>query len=175
MKNTIFSWIIPALLIVGLAIALTSCEQGDMENIAEETITKNTQLDLKKPNILANVTSGHCCSVVGPRVLANPSLRNVEIILNSTTYDTFCANGNSLIYKFYRYDNPTALPIVRTSSSFAPTFCLPIEDLALLICNGESCGLSYGLAGFSSIPNTGASSSPIYDITPQTCYRFPID
>jgi len=90
----------------------------------------------------------------------NPNKRNVEITLNSDTYNSFCANGNSLTYKFYRYN-------------FSPTFCLPATDMALLICSGGGCGLSYNGSGFSVIPNTGTSSSTIYGLTPNTCARFP--
>jgi len=173
MKNTLFRLIAAVLLITGFAITITSCEQNDVENIVEEATTENTQLDFRKPEIRANVASGFCCTdSSGPVISINPNKRNVEITLNSDTYNSFCTNGNSLTYKFYRYNNPT-LPIVKTSNSFSPTFCLPATDMALLICSGGGCGLSYNGSGFSVIPNTGTSSSTIYGLTPNTCARFP--
>jgi len=132
MKNLIFRLALLAL--AGLTITLYSCQQEDIfEDVKEEVVLQDADMDLRGPNILAtSVVEGSCCSYKN---------RRVHITLDQIIYNFYCSNGRSLTYKFYR--NPGASPIVKTSSSATPSFCLSPRSYTLVITDGVSSSPTY--------------------------------
>lgn len=130
MKNKFFNFVISALLI-GLTMVAFSCEQSEMG-----------------PDIFAeSIEYGQCCG----NIVQGDNIREVQIILNSSTAGFYCTDDKGLTYQFTSINNPEYV-ITETTSEVDPTFCIGADGHYNLVITHNS------------------SSSPIYyNIVTNTC------
>jgi len=155
--------------ILGFALLFSACQQDSLtEDIQLEMVQDaDDALSLRCPNILAEVERLSCC---------NRTKRRVKITLDNITYLNYCGGGcgDELVYKFYRYDNPNAAPIVKISDLAAPVFCLPLRHYAMLISDNGVPELLHNGSGFYVPINPGGKASPIYDVDLSgSCFSTP--
>jgi len=132
MKTNFFSLAISALLLSGLMVVTSSCEQSEMG-----------------PEIHAeSIETGICCG----DIVQGHNEREVQVILDGTTAGFYCTPDRGLTYEFTSTQNPDYV-MTETTSEVDPTFCVGAGgDFNLVITHYSASSHIYSLSTVTCQP-----------------------